>query len=172
MNPTLEIDGVPIPQSAIYEFDQEYGEIVQRSYRRTADNTAVVRETGSAKLTTVISGRGWAPPGLAMLDTGSTHVIRCAMVHAAHALTNTVLIPAARRSDSGHEPMGFAIVDDEYVSTPIIGIAADVATLTAVPGAAGYVVHLFPEFTAVILTNTARGASSASFTWRIVAEEA
>jgi len=170
---TLEIDGIAIPTESILEFDQQYDELQARDLRRTADNSAVLRVTGNSKLITTISGKGWAPAGLATLDTGTTHVIRCAMPNSVHEADETVTIPANRRSDTGHTPIGFAVVGDRLVETEITGIVSNVATLTTVAGeTGGYVVHYWPEITAVIVTNSAKGNSRAAFEWQIEAEEA
>ncbi|MEE4188382.1 MAG: hypothetical protein V2I76_08040, partial [Roseobacter sp.] len=166
------IDGVAVPVTAILEFSQTYGELAQRSLRRTAANTAILRETGTAKLTTRIRGKGWAPLPLADLDIGTTHVLRCAMVRSVTSATNIVALPPARRSDVGHGPIGYALVGDEYVEAAVAGIVGDNATLTPVAGAIRYIVHYFPEVTAVITENTTDGNSDASHDWVIAAEEA
>lgn len=169
---TLEIDGQEIQPESINEFDQDYDEIRPQRFERLADNSGVLRGTAAGKLRTTITGRGWAPPGLAMLDTLAPHVLRCAMPNSVSGATTSITLPTSRRSDTDHEPTGFGIVDGREVATPITGIVANVATLTAVPGASGYVVKYFPEITAAILRNTAKLTSrSASFEWVIEAEE-
>jgi len=169
---TLEIDGIAIPTEAILEFDQEYDQLEARDLRRTADNSAVLRVTGDSKLVTTINGKGWAPPGLGSLDLGTTHTIRCAMPNSVSAAAASVTLPAARRSDTGHTPIGFAVVGDRLVETPITDITSNIALLTTVAGeTGGYVVHYWPEIRAVVVRNTAKGSGKAAFDWVIEAEE-
>lgn len=174
---TLEIDGQAIPAQSMLGIDQTYNDIVPTTFRRTADNTGVLRTTGDAKLRTAISGKGWVPPGLAALDLGTTHVLRCAASDTVTSATTSVTVPAARRSDTGHTPRAFAEVGDDMVPTTISNQAAidagssDVASLDAVSGATGYAVEFWPEITAVILVNTAKLLSSATTEWQIEAEQ-
>lgn len=173
----LKIDGVSIPTETIAEFDQTYEDIAGETFRRTADGSGILRSGWSGKISTTISGKGWAPIPLSLAARGSTHLIACAMVDAVDSATTTVTVPAARRTDSGHSPIGFAWVGDHLVETPITNIAdidaktTNDATLTAVAGAVAYRVHYWPELTVRIATNNCKGASLAAFTWQIEAEQ-
>jgi len=167
----LIIGSIEVPLESRGAFNQEYEDINGQTFRRTADGSGVLRSLWTGKVRTLISGDGWAPSAFENIDAGTTHVIKCAMTRAASSATTSVTLPAARRSDAGHTPIGFALVDDTLVETPITGIVANVATLTAVAGADGYRVHYFPEITAVILRNTCKGAFDARFTWQIEAEQ-
>lgn len=168
---TLEIGNVIVPTKSILTFDQDYEDLGGRDFRRLADGSGVLRSTWQDKIATVISGTGWAPSAFENLNVGSVYVLKCAMIRSASSNTNTVTLPASRRAGGDHDPIGFAVVGDELVETPISGIVADVATLDAVAGAVGYRVHYWPQITAVITRNTCRGQSSAAFTWTIEAEE-
>ena len=168
---TLVIDGQPVAELNALEFDQDYRDVEIVSFRRTADNTGILRALGDAKLATVISGKGWMPQPLSGLSKGSTHVIGCAMPRGAESASNVVSLPVARRSDAGHEPYAFAVVAGELVETTITGIVADEATCATVSGASGYVVYYFPEITAAITRVESTSRSSAEHSWSISAEE-
>lgn len=168
---TLEIGSIIVPAQSLLEFGQDYEELSGQTFGRTADGSGVLRSLWSGKLRTVLSGKGWVPSAFENIAPGSTHVIKCAMPRTASSATTSVTLPAARRADAGHTPIGFALVGDNLTDTAITGIVADVATLTAVAGADGYRVHYFPQITAVILNNTCKGAADASFSWQIEAEQ-
>jgi hypothetical protein len=87
------------------------------------------------------------------------------------AATNSVTLPAARRSDADHDPVGFALVGDELVPTNIGSIIANVATLDVVAGATAYEVWYWPELTVAVVRNTAKGQQDNSYQWTIEAEE-
>ena len=173
--PTLEIDSLVIAPQTLLRFTQDYEELLAREFRRTADNSGVLRVTGTAKVRTVIESLGWIPAGVTSLNLGTTHLMKCAMIRSADSDTATVTVPAGRRSDI--EPLGFAIVDDLAVSTPITNLAdilagtTDDATLTAVAGAVSYRVHYWPEITVVILSNDSDGDEQGRFNWTLEAEE-
>lgn len=168
---TLEFGGIVIPTEAVPEFDQRYEDLAGQTFRRTADGSGILRSGWQGKISTRITGRGWVPGGLETLALNTTHTIKCAMPRAVSSATVSVTLPAARRTDSGHTPIGFALVGDSLVSTAITGIASNVATLTAVSGASGYRVHYWPQITAVITANENTGNHQAEFRWSIEAEE-
>jgi hypothetical protein len=173
MSTTLRVDGIDIPTESMLSFDQEYDDLAQRDLRRTADNSAIVRMTGAAKLTTTIRAQGLAPAGLADLDLGTTHEIGCAMPNSVRGAGTSITLPAARRTDSGHTPIAFALVNGRLVETAISDITANVATIDPVSGeTGGYLVWYWPLITAVIVSNTATAAGSADYGWQIEAEEA
>lgn len=174
---TLEIGSIVVPSESLGEFEQTYTELAQTFFRRTADGTGVLRSIGNTKLRTVINGVGWIPSALENIDRSTTHVIRCAMTRTASSGSTTVTLPAARRSDAGHQPIGFALVGDQLVSSVITNLAdinsavTNDATLTAIAGASGYRVHYFPEITAAIVSAECQGTGGASFNWSFEAEE-
>ena len=168
---TLEIGSIVVATRAVLEFNQVYADTLAVDFRRTADGTGHIRSTGTGKLTTQISGRGWMPAGLAGIDVTETHVIKCAMPRDYSSATTTVSIPSARRSDAGHTPYAYAVVDGDEVATEITDITDDVATCTAVAGASHYTVYIFPEITAHITRLEHRGQASAVYSWALDAEE-
>lgn len=168
---TLIIDGITVPAHAILEFDQEYETVSAESFVRTADGSGVLRTLWSGKLRTVISGKGWAPSALINLATGQSHTMKCAMLLSVDGANTSITIPSARRTDSGHTPIGYALIGDSFVETPIIDITDNVCTLTAVSGATAYRVDYWPELVVHIERNTSKGQSNAEHNWTIEAEE-
>jgi hypothetical protein len=169
---TLEIGSIVIPAESLGDWQQSYTDLRAEDFRRTADGSASVRVgwSGETKLQTEVTGDGWVPSGFSALR-GSTHTVKCAMVREAESATTAVTLPAARRSDAGHAPIGFALVSGVLVQTAITDITSNVATLTAVSGASGYRVHYYPQITAYITNATTRGGSNARFAWRLEAQE-
>jgi hypothetical protein len=171
---TLIIGTIEIPTESLLEFNQSYIARSAIDFRRAADGSGYLRSAWSGKLSTTISATGWVP-GIDEIDRGTTQVISCAMPRAVSSATTTVTIPAARRTDE--DPIGFAVVNEFLIETPITNLAAinaestNDATLTAVAGASGYRVHYFPRITAAVVSNTIDGGSSGSFSWSIEAEE-
>ena len=174
---TLVIGSHEFPTETLLEFDQDYQDLNAASFRRTADGSAVIRELWTGKLRTTISGRGWAPGPIRLLQENTSYLIKCVMPIPVESATTTVTIPAGRRTDSEHQPVGFAIVNGLMIETPITNIAAinaestNDATLTAVSGSSGYRVQYAPEFTGAIRTLRVVGKSTASYDVEIEAEE-
>lgn len=173
----LKIGSLIVPVEALLEFEQNYEDLQGQDFKRTAAGGGILRLTWSGKLRTLVTARGWAPPPLFDLDIGSTHTIGCAVPDSASSATTTVTLPAARRTDADHQPIGFADTGDRLVLTTITNAAAinakstNDATLVAVSGAIAYRVHYWPEIVAAITERPRRGDSKASFRWSLVAEE-
>lgn len=160
-----------MPTETLLGFDQEYEDLSGLRFARTADGTGILRSAWTGKVRTVINGRGWVPSGFENVSAGSSYTLKCAVPRQASDADVTVTLPAARRTDTGHTPVGYAIVGDALVETAITGITSNVATLTSVAGATGYRVHYWPQITCVILRNTCKGEADANYTWTIEAEE-
>lgn len=173
MSATLEIDDIVVPQETILGFDQEYEDIEASDWRRTADGGGVLRVSWTGKVRTVISGNGWAASLFAGLQQGVAHTLKCGTPRPVDSATATITLPAARRSDSGYEPVGYALLaNDRLVETEITGIVSNVATLTEVDDAVGYRVDYWPQLVVHILRNTCKYASrSNDWAFEIEAEE-
>jgi hypothetical protein len=172
---TFEIDDLVIAPQTLLEFRQEYTELRPLDFRRSADNSGFLRTTALPKLATTVESTGWIPSGFTSLDRGTTHTLKCAMIRSRDSSTETVTLPAGRRSDI--DPIGFAIVDRLAVVTTITNLAdilagtTDDAILATVGGADSYRVHYWPEITCVILSNTSSGEQDGDFEWQLEAEE-
>lgn len=174
---TLEIGSVVIPTETLLTFDQQYRDLKGERFRRTADGSGIVRKTWDGKIASQINGQGWVPSAFENIAPGVSYTVKCAIPRAVSDVSSTVTIPANRRTDAGHVPVGFALVGDSLVETPITNISAinakttNDATLTPVGGASGYRVHYLPEITAVVIDAECRGDGGADYVWRVNLEE-
>lgn len=161
------------PISAIAGFSQTYEVLAASASDRMGDGSLDTATYWSGKLRTVISGDGWTPPVLLGLNFDSNLTLKCGAPIAVQDATTSVTLPAARRTDAGHTPVGFAIVGGELVATTISSIVSNVATLASVSGASAYVVWYWPELTVQVTErprqDTATGA--AVHRWSLTAEE-
>lgn len=171
MKNTLIIGDLIVPTYSINEFDQEYEDIDNSTLERTADGSGVIYSLNWQKIRTRITGRGWAPSGLRNLAKGQFYRMRCKTPDAVLSDTTSVTLPAERRTDTDHDPVGFASVGDELVSSAITGISSNVATLTAVAGADGYMVWYWPDITVAITQNSCQMSANRSSRWSIEAEQ-
>jgi hypothetical protein len=167
----LTIDGLPVPIVSRLEIDQRYEQIQPVWFRRLADNSGILRATGSAKLSTTITGRGWMPAALQTLALGSTHTIGCIAWRDVASASPVITLPAARRVDAGHSPVGYAVVDGELIEAAQSGTAGDVISLTPVGGATHYVVYYLPLIVARVIRAETRSESSAQHPWALEVEE-
>lgn len=166
---TLEIGSLVIPVSAAGDIEQTFEPIGGSALHRML-NGAAVKQTHWRKLKTRISGSGWAPPGLAGLDYNAALLLKSVAARALQAVGNVVTVPAARRTDTGYAPIGYAVVAGRTIPTPL-ALAGDTATLTAVSGAQGYGVWYWPQFTVYAEFNDSARSMGASWSWSIEAEE-
>ena len=166
----LVIDGITVPVWSCTDLTQTYIPLQAVTRRRFADGSAVQRIAWTGKLRTNISGGGFAPSGLQEIDTSDSFLIWCITPIAINGASNVFTLPATRRTDSGSEPFGFAVVGDQLIETPC-AVVTNTATLTTVAGATGYQVRYFPILTVFadpIQQDLARGSA---FGWTLEAEE-
>lgn len=172
----LLIGSLEVSLDGFHTFEQNYTPLKAVGFQRTADGTGVLRSLWTGKLGVTISAEGWAP-GIDEIDPGATHIISCAVPRAVTGTGTSIDIPATRRTDTDHDPAGFAIVGDREIPTTIINLAAlnaetsDTATLDPIAGATGYRVRYWPKIEVAILTNSVKAKSDASFEWSLEAEE-
>ena len=168
----FELGGVEVPLEAGHTFSQEY-QSKRRSTTYLMGDGSSTRQTlaGTAdKLVTTIKGSGWSPLGIAGLDYTSSMTLKCAEPRSVTETDVSIDIPSARRTDTGYDPVGFAIVSGELVSTSI-GIAGNTATLGAVSGATAYIVQYHPQITVLATFTEGMDANASSYSWEIIAEE-
>lgn len=169
---TLEIGSLVIPSFAMLRLRANYDDLSARTDRRTAAGGLNRRTAWDGKLRATLSADGWAPLGLNTLDVDSSYTVKLPLQRAVDGATASIDIPAGRRSGGLYEPVGFAIVDGELVSTTI-SIATNTATLGAVTGASGYRVDYFPQITGYLTLNRATlDAEGRSHGWELVIDEA
>ncbi len=175
----FEIGGLKIATEAVLGFEQVY-EPMAGAARLRLMSGAAVQQVWWRKLRTVLSGDGWWPPGLDGLDYDATLTLLCAVPRTLQAASNVIALPAARRTDTGYTPQGYALVrgaspqvgGGDLVPTTL-GLAGDVATLGTVAGAIGYHVAYWPALTVWADPPTVSGdVASATHRWTLTAEEA
>ena len=164
----FELGGVPIPLEANIGFKQTYGDVQQKTIHRMMDGTAKPQGTFS-KLKPTLTGSGYSVHGLDGLDYDSPAglVLKCAEPRSIGSASNIIIIPAARRSDAGYEPIGIAIVNNRRVFTGIASVSVNQYTVETRAGATAYQVAYYPQLTVI----AHRPESSGGLSWRIEAEE-
>jgi len=145
--PDLQIGAIVIALDARLKIEQTYRALDRRADQRTAAGSGVRWSLWGGKLATDIRLEGFVPAGLAALDVGTSHLLRCAVPRAIDSDSRVIEIPAARRSGALYAPLGLAEVRGELVATPV-ALVGNTATLDAVADASLYRVHYWPEFTA------------------------
>jgi len=165
------IGGIEQPIAAIAGFSQDYVDLDASNTERMADGSLDVATYWSGKLRTELSGDGWVPPVFSGIATDAPLVLACGIARAIWSGSTAITLPAARRTDSGHTPLAFALVDGNLVATDYT-LTVNAATLTAVTGASAYVMWYWPQITAVVLDVSHTGDTAAGLhRWRLVAEE-
>lgn len=175
--PTLIIGGIEIPIRMMQDgFSQEYEEIAAIDSDRMMDGSLLVQWTwpSSARnylLRTTISGAGRWPVPLDGLHRGAKVEIECAEHRRIGAAGRVITLPAGRRAGGIYDPLGYALVGETIVATPIESVVAHVATLTAVSGAQHYHVRYFPKFTGVLTHKSGGETLQVRRRWTLVVEE-
>jgi len=168
----FELGGVALPLSSGLTIDQSYENLSATTYPpiRMANGDAKVQTAWSAKLKTVISGKGWRSSPFDGLDFGQALLMKCTAPKTIASASNAIALPSARRTDSYFLPHGYAVVDGIDVDSPV-NVAGDTATVTVVSGATSYGVHYYPELTVFAQHSTGASLFGAEFDWQILAEE-
>lgn len=168
----LKIGSVAIPQHAALDLEQTYERLGDSPPLRTANGTGI-KQIAWSKIRTVISGGGWSPPGLDALDYTQQHAVACIAPRAVNAdSSREAVLPAARRSDAGHLPFGFAFMPDGVRVETACVVIADTATLDAVTDAIAYQALYYPLLTCWLQRPTESvQRADASYRWELVAEE-
>lgn len=168
---TLEIGGVVVPLWASMEIAQTYERLGGSTVLRMMSGAAK-KQTHWGRLATRVSGTGNVPAGLDGIDWSQPQVLKCAAARSIGAAGNVIAIPAARRSDAGHLPHGFAENAAGVLAATPVALAGDVATLTPVGGAVRYLVLWYPQLT--VFSDGPAGdidVGQARYGWELRAEE-
>ena len=143
------LGGIKVIEHASLSFNQAYSSKRVSTDHQMGDG-GTIRQTligTENKLRTQINGWGWMPLNLAGLDYSQPMLLKCFDPRIVAGASETITLPAARRSDAGYTPIGYAMVGDEEILTTIDNITDDVATLVTMPGATSYHVQYVPEIT-------------------------
>lgn len=166
----LIVDGVEVPVQASHGFTQRYLEQESKARRRFLGGGLWQRKVWGGKIRTEISGDGVAPAGIQELDTDNPITLACVASRGINSASNVIVLPAARRADTGSEPFGFAVVDEQMVPTTC-NVVTNTATLGVVAGANQYQVRYFPLITVLadpLEEDLSRGGSTG---WSLTCEE-
>ncbi len=168
----LKVGNVEIPTRAGLDLEQTYTPIGGETILRTLNGTGI-KQTTWAKLRTTISGSGWSPTGLSLLDTTVPQSVACIMPRAVIADANRqATLPAARRGDSGALPWAWALLPSGDAVNTTITMAGNVATAGAVSGAIGYQIFYLPLLNCWVGRPTESGSrGDASYRWEVQCEE-
>lgn len=168
--PTLILGGVPISLVAGLELRQTYQTIGGVETLRLTDGAAVRQEHWS-RLRTVVQGTGWAPEALETVDYSAAQILDCIAPRAVSGPGNVLTLPAARRADAGHQPLGFALLGGLPRSVGL-SITGDQATLETVAGASAYVCWYYPRLTVFAdRPEAVFDRAAGAWTWILEAEE-
>lgn len=170
---SFELGDLVIKPIAGISVQQEYQDIGPENLMRTVSGRAIKQMTYQ-RMRVITSGMGWIPDGLQTLDRSQSMIVKCIKPRFVPAVlaTRQATLPAARRSDTGHIPWGYAFFADKSVVKASISLLGDVVTVDAVSGAVAYGVGYFPQIVAYVMAPREHGdLGSASYSWEIVAEE-
>lgn len=167
----FEINALAVPIEALQNFKQTYSAVKDNTIKRKVSGAALSLSTPlAAKISTQLSGDGYAPHGLSGVPWGSAITLKCAEPQSIMGAggSNVITIPAARRTDTGYTPVGIAIVGAHRrrVFSPATETGTDEFTVTSVTGATGYMVAYYPQITVI-----ANLRDDGRFGWQISAEQ-
>jgi hypothetical protein len=168
--PLFELGAVQVPLAASLGLQQSYEPLGGYTLLRLMSGAAV-KQQHWLKLRTNISADGWIPDALQALDYSASMTLKCVAPRAVVSASNTIVLPAARRSDAA--PFGFAVMADGSLRDTPGSLAADTLTLAVVSGAIRYVAHYYPQLTVFAEPPSTRfDVAGASAGWVLTAEEA
>lgn len=169
---TLEVGNLVIPAGAMGNLRVQYEDQAARTDRRTASGAFNRRTAWSGKLRATITADSFAPLGLDTLDQDTAYTVALPVQRSVSSASNVITLPAARRSGGLYDPVGFAVVDGQLVSTQV-AVVTNTATCTVVSGASGYRVDYYPSISAYLtVPDTSLDGARATHAWQIVVEEA
>ena len=165
----MQLGAVIVPVAAALNYSERIETFGGRYRGRTAAGAAVP-QIAWERLRVTLSGSGWMPPGLAMLDFSAPMTLKCGLPSSVSSVSNVLTLPAARRTDAGYTPYAWAQTDTGVTNTAV-SLSGDTATCTTVAGAVAYTVMYWPQLT-VVCDPASLDMSRAGSSWEIVAEEA
>lgn len=170
----LIVAGLAIPIHSAYQVSQTYGRVRGGVAMPRARNGAARKHVQWTRLRTTLRGVGNIPTGLENVDFSGAFVMSCVAPRGVTGVgTNNVLtLPAARRTDAGYTPRGFALVGGLWRSAGL-SLAVNEATITTAAGATQYRATYYPELTVMSEYGVEEGwdVDKHSNTWALDAEE-
>jgi hypothetical protein len=169
---TFILGGVSVPFESHLDLNQDYQEQQASRITRHCDGSARKQTAWSGKTVIRTSGNGWYPPGFDLLDYDTSMEMSCIALRAITSASNTITIPASRRTDQGFEPFASATVNGGKRDATITGIVGNVVTVAAVSGAAFYTVYYYPKLTVFASLPVIRhDAINDQYSWQMEARE-
>lgn len=167
--PILLIDSVRLPDYACLDITQTLEEIGGYTRKRKLSG-ALVEQRHWDKLRTEVSAQSTVPPGVEDMVRDQEFALSCIQPMVVNGASTTIVIPAARRSDTGYTPVAHAIVDGVLTSTSI-SISTNTCTLGTVSGADSYRVTYWPVLTMRGDVNVSFDRYQGLYNWTLTAEE-
>lgn len=165
----LFLNSVEIGFDSSHSISQQYAPIEATTVLRMSDGSALKQTAYSGKTRITTSGTGRNPLPTDGLNYASQIAMKCVDPVTEYSASNTITLPASRRSDV--DSIGFAVVNGRSVRTSI-SISGNTATLTTVAGATGYEVIYYPTFNVFIKKpqtgSTTRTLNSRSWSFEAV----
>lgn len=167
----FELGGIAVPFTVAGNIQQRIT-VLEGGRLRRMMNGAALKQSHWRKLAVELSGDGWCPLGLDLLDWDAAHVLKLGEPRAVQSNGTTVVLPAARRTDAPYLPTALAHLADGREVATSISIAGNTATLGGIAGAVSYSVIYFPQLTVIATPpeHTFDGAGNVSG-WALNAEE-
>lgn len=168
----FQLGDVVVPVYSAAEFNQSYRPLGGAFLTRMLDGTGV-KQTQWQKLSTEIRCSGTVPPALQGLDYSTTKTLKCAAKRSIHGTSEVIVLPANRRSDTGYEPVGYAITADRLLTeVNTVSLVANTITLATEAGAIGYMVDYYPELTVwAFPPDEQTDVNGCDISWTLRAEE-
>ena len=171
MSTTLELGSAVVPLHAGLGLVQEIAPFGGYSVLRLLSGAAR-RQTQWQKRRVSFTASGWVPPGLQLLDYSQVLTLKCPLPTGLVGATTTIALPTDRRTDSGHVPLGYAYVSNNWTPTTC-SITDHVATLGSVSGATAYRVLYWLQMSVVAEPpQESMDGARAEWRWTLRAEEA
>ncbi|MFT3758426.1 hypothetical protein [Thauera sp.] len=170
MSVELSINGQTLPFAVNTEIQQTYEDFGGFTLLRLGAGAAVPQQSWR-KTRTTLSAQGVAPPGLDAIDWMQPVTLGCVAARSIQSASNIINIPAERRTDA--PPYGWAVLSDGLLKPTPVAVSGNTATLTPIPGAAGYQVLWYPLLTVHAITGVqvSYDAAGAAATWELTCEE-
>ncbi|MCP1675441.1 hypothetical protein J2T57_002591 [Natronocella acetinitrilica] len=166
----LVVGSVIIPQDGQVALEQRYVPVFGGSRVRLSDGS-LEQYTRWRRLRTEITGRGWVPLGLDLLDYDDTVLIDCVAPRSTITTATSVTLPGVRRPDAdvvAHARLG----QQDWVRTDV-SVSGETATIMAVTDALQYQVRWYPRLTCWLAPpDEGLDVPGADWDWRLVGEEA
>lgn len=171
----LIVGGVVVHHLQALRLSQSYEDATTRDIIEMGDGGVRIQTYGDEKLRSTIRGTGRIPPALMQVDYSTPMIVSCIqkMTIDVDALTTSVDLPVARRSDAGSTPIALAFfADSRRVVKTDVSMVGNTANITPVANAVGYEVAWWPELLCAVTKPTIDHSAGSLFEWSMTLREA